>query len=172
MHALQTERTLLSLLTEEDLPAMEAMAREKDTFKYLKKFQTMTAGEYSSFLLTRLEQIRNGSGYHWAVRLKADNTFIGAVNLNPIKGTSKLQIGAQLKRDHWRQNFASELLARLLEFGIHELRLPAVYGVFEIENKASRKLLKKLGFVFEEGFKEQEVELEVHKYTVPGPHAG
>lgn len=170
MHSLQTERTLLSLLVEEDLPDMEAMARETDTFKYLKKFQTMTAHEYTQFLQTKLEQIRNGTGYHWAVRLKTDQQFIGAVNLNPIKGTSKLQIGCQLKRDFWSQGFASELMARLLEFGIQELKLPAVYGVFQKENKASGKLLEKLGFVFEEGLQEQEVELEIHKYTTPGSH--
>ncbi|MDO6433834.1 GNAT family N-acetyltransferase [Flavitalea sp. BT771] len=170
MYSLQTERTLLSLLVEEDLPDMEAMARETDTFKYLKKFQTMTSDEYTQFLQTKLEQIRNGIGYHWAVRLKTDQHFIGAVNLNPIKGTSKLQIGCQLKRDFWSQGFASELMARLLEFAIRDLKLTAVYGVFEKENKASRKLLEKLGFVFEEGLQEQEVELEIHKYTVPGSH--
>jgi ribosomal-protein-alanine N-acetyltransferase len=170
MYPLQTERTLLSLLVEQDLPDMEAIARETDTFKYLKKFQTMTTDEYTQFLQTKLEQIRNGTGYHWAVRLKTDGQFIGAVNLNPIKGTSKLQIGCQLKRDFWSRGLASELMARLLEFGIQELKLPAVYGVFQKENIASRKLLEKLGFVFEEGFQEQEVEVEVYKYAAPGPH--
>ena len=111
-------------------------------------------------------------GYHWAVRAKANGRFIGAVNLNPIGSTSRLQIGAQLKRDYWGDGYASELLARLVKFGIDELRLPVVYGVFEKENKASRRLLEKLGFVFEKSYKEQEVELEVHQYSAPAtrPH--
>lgn len=170
MYELQTERTSLQLLTEEDLPAMEALAREEDTFRYLRFLRVMNAEEYTKFLYTKLEQIRTGAGYHWAVRLKTNNEFIGAVNLNPIRGTTKLQIGAQLKKDYWGQGFASELMQRLVEFGIHQLHLPAVYGVFEKGNSASRRLLEKLGFVFEEGFQEQEVELEVHKYTTPGSH--
>lgn len=170
MHELQTDRTLLRLLTEEDLPDMEAMAREQDTFKYLKFLRVMSPEEYTKFLHGKLEQIRTGAGYHWAVRLKTNNAFVGAVNLNPIKGTSRLQIGAQLKRDYWSQGFASELMERLVEFGIHQLGLPAVYGVFEKENHASRRLLEKLGFVFEKSFQEQEVELEVHKYASPGAH--
>ena len=50
MHQLETERTTLTLLTEKDLPEMEAMAREKDTFKYLKKFSSMSHEAYTQFL--------------------------------------------------------------------------------------------------------------------------
>lgn len=130
----------------------------------------MSRSEYTQFLHLKLDQIRSNTGYHWAVRLKTDNTFIGAVNLNRIKGTTKLQIGAQLKRDYWGQGFASELLAAIRDFGIDQLHLPAVYGVFEKGNIASQKLLEKLGFVFEERFQEQDVEVEVHQYTAPGSH--
>jgi len=179
---LHTARTTLTLLTEADLPAMEALAREPDTFKYITKLRVMSPEQYTQFLHTKLEQIRTGVGYHWAVWV--DNNFIGAVNLNPIKrtgdpttpdssanpaspnGPARLQIGCQLKRDYWGQGFASELTARILDFAIHELKLPAVYGVFEKDNNISRRLLEKLGFVFEESFQEQEVIAEIHKYTV------
>jgi len=179
---LHTARTTLTLLTEADLPAMEALAREPDTFKYIKKLRVMSPEQYTQFLHTKLEQIRTGVGYHWAVWV--DNNFIGAVNLNPIKrtgnpttpdssanpaspnGPARLQIGCQLKRDYWGQGFASELTARILDFAIHELKLPAVYGVFEKDNNISRRLLEKLGFVFEESFQEQEIIAEIHKYTV------
>jgi len=205
MYELQTERTTLTLLTEADLPAMESLAREPDTFKYIKKLRVMTPEQYTQFLHTKLEQIRTGTGYHWAVWLRADSSpdpiqvspdptrassssakvslrhFIGAVNLNPIKragdpatpeGPARMQIGCQLKRDYWGQGFASELTARLLQFAIYELKLPAVYGVFEQDNDISRRLLEKLGFVFEERFQEQEPIAEVHKYNSPltDPH--
>jgi len=177
---LHTARTTLTLLTEADLPAMEALAREPDTFKYIKKLRVMSPEQYTQFLQVKLEQIRTGVGYHWAVWLKDGSTsprhFIGAVNLNPIKGVgastspngpARLQIGCQLKRDYWGQGFASELTTRLLHFAIHELKLPVVYGVFEQDNAISRRLLEKLGFVFEESFQEQEVIAEIHKYVPP-----
>ncbi|MBN8855869.1 MAG: hypothetical protein BGO55_15955 [Sphingobacteriales bacterium 50-39] len=190
---LHTARTTLTLLTEADLPAMEALAREPDTFKYIKKLRVMSPEQYTQFLHAKLEQIRTGVGYHWAVWLRPDSSlapsrvspdqFIGAVNLNPIKrpgnpaaigspanpasptAPARLQIGCQLKREYWGQGFASELTARLLHFAIHELRLAAVYGVFEQNNDISRRLLEKLGFVFEESLQEQEVIIEVHKYV-------
>jgi ribosomal-protein-alanine N-acetyltransferase len=165
---MQTERTILTLLEEADLLHMKEMAREPDTFLYLRKFQVMTESEYTLFLLAKLEQIRNKTGYHWAVRLKANQEFIGAANLNPIGDSPLLQIGCQLKRNYWRQGFASELTKRILEFAIDDLGIKSVYGVFEKQNKASRRLLEKLGFVWEENRAFLDVELELHKYTAAG----
>jgi ribosomal-protein-alanine N-acetyltransferase len=165
---MQTERTLLTLLEEADLPDMMEMAREPDTFKYLKFLQVMTDEEYGRFLQGKLEQIRNKTGYHWAVRLLSDGTFIGAVNLNPIRGTPQLQIGCQLKRAWWRQGFASELMQRLLIFAVDDLRLTEIYGVFEKDNFISRQLLVKLGFVWQETKQSPPgTEIEVHKYILP-----
>jgi RimJ/RimL family protein N-acetyltransferase len=195
---LETERTFLTLLTEEDLPAMMDMAREPDTFKYLKKLRVMTEEEYTLFLQDKLRQIRDHKGFHWAVWLKdkpgphgvdratgqstagsktgqtaaagqsgvrisgQPPVFIGAVNLNPVAGTSMMQIGCQLKRDYWRQGFAYELTNRILDFGINEAGLATVYGLFEKENQASRRLLEKLGFVWQETRDAQGI--EIHKY--------
>lgn len=159
-----TERTILTLLTEKDLPAMMEMAREEDTFKYLKKLRVMTTAEYDRFLLTKLEQIQNKTGYHWAAWLKTDHSFVGALNLNPVAGTDKMQIGCQLKRVYWKQGFASELLKRAFDFAMEELKLPEIYGLFEKENGISRRLLEKLGFTPLEVRLSQGVEVEYYRY--------
>lgn len=168
---METQRTIFTILEEKDLPDMIDMAQEPDTFRYIRKLQVMTEEEYQRFLLLKLEQIRLKTGYHWAVRLKAGGTFIGAVNLNPIRshggGETRMQIGCQLKRDYWGQGFASELTRRVLEFAIREADLKEVYGIFEKENIVSRRLLAKLGFVWKEDLTEQGVEIEVHRYAAP-----
>jgi [ribosomal protein S5]-alanine N-acetyltransferase len=160
---METERTILTLLEQKDLPAMREMAKEPDTFRYIRKLQVMTPEEYDRFLLLKLEQIRLGTGYHWAVWLKVNGTFIGAVNLNPIGSSTRLQIGCQLKRDSWGQGFASELTKRVLDFALNEIELRTVYGVFQKDNAVSRRLLEKLGFTLEEIIFEQDREIEIHK---------
>jgi RimJ/RimL family protein N-acetyltransferase len=161
---METERTIWTLLEEKDLPAMTEMSREKDTFRYIRRLEVMTEEEYQQFLLLKLEQIRLGKGYHWAVWLKADGAFIGAVNLNPIGNSERLQIGCQLKRGYWGQGFASELTRRVLDFAVREAGLSEVYGVFAKDNAVSRRLLEKLGFVWVESKMEQGVETEIHRY--------
>src|SRR5579863_9032425 len=131
-----TARTTLTLLQESDLPAMTAMSKESDTFRYIRKLRVMTDEQYQQFLRLKLEQIRSGVGYHWAVWLKGEpggprGDFVGAINLNPIGGTQRLQIGCQLMRKYWGQGFASELLKWALDFAIHDAGLKEVYGVFE-----------------------------------------
>lgn len=158
---METERTTLTLLHESDLPEMTAMAGEPDTFRYLKKLRVMTDEEYQRFLCVKLEQIRQKAGYHWAVWLKDRGEFVGAVNLNPIGGTKRLQIGCQLKRQYWGQGFASELMKWVLGFAVDEVGLKEVYGVFEKENVVSRRLLTRLGFVWIEDLTELGVEVEI-----------
>lgn len=164
---MQTERTYWTTLSETDLPAMMEMAREPDTFQYLKKFRDMSEETYFRYCQDKLEQIRTGRGYHWAIWLKSEPRFVGAVNLNPVPDTDMMQIGCQLKRAFWKQGFASELTARVLTFAVRELKLPRVYGVFEKENAASRRLLEKLGFSFEQSLRRADVELEIHRYGPP-----
>jgi ribosomal-protein-alanine N-acetyltransferase len=162
---MQTERTTLTLLQESDLPAMTAMSQEPDTFRYIKKLRVMTGEEYQKFLRLKLEQIRLKTGYHWAVWLKEDGRFVGAVNLNPVGSTQRMQIGCQLKREFWGRGFASELTRRVLEFATRQAGLEQVYGVFEKENEISRRLLAKLGFVWIEDLTENGVEIEIHRST-------
>lgn len=161
---METERTIWTLLEEKDFPAMTEMSREKDTFKYIRRLQVMTAEEYQQYLLLKLEQIRLGKGYHWAVWLKTDGAFVGAVNLNPIGNSERLQIGCQLKRDYWGQGYASELTLRVKDFAMAEAGLDTVYAVFQKDNAVSRRLLEKLGFVWLESKKEQDAEIEIHRY--------
>jgi ribosomal-protein-alanine N-acetyltransferase len=162
---METERTIFTVLEEKDLPDMTAMAKEPDTFRYIKKLRVMTDEEYQRFLRVKLEQIRLKTGYHWAVWLKDGGDFIGAVNLNPIGGTQRLQIGCQLKRQYWGRGFASELTRRVLEFAMNEAGLKEVYGVFEKENIVSRRLLARLGFMWMEDLTELGVGVEIHRYT-------
>jgi len=144
---------------------MTGMAGEPDTFRYIKKLRVMTDEEYQQFLRVKLEQIRQKTGYHWAVRLKTDGSWVGAVNLNPIGVTKRVQIGCQLKRQYWGQGLATELTRRVLEFAFHEGGLEEVYGVFEKENLISRRLLAKLGFVWVEDRTELGVEVETHRLS-------
>ena len=143
---------------------MTEMSREKDTFKYIRRLEVMTAEEYQQYLLLKLEQIRLGKGYHWAVWLKTDGAFVGAVNLNPIGNSERLQIGCQLKRDYWGQGYASELTLRVRDFAMAEAGLDMVYAVFQKDNVVSRRLLEKLGFVWLESKTEQDTEIEIHRY--------
>ena len=163
---METERTRLITITKEDFAEIMEMYGEPDTFKYIEPAQNKTKAELLDFLDSRIKQVADGIGHHWVVRSKMDNEFMGLMNLNPIAGTDKIQIGFQLKRKFWNQGYASELTARVLDFGIEEAKLTVIYGVFSKRNIASRRIFEKFAFVFEESktFEGENGPIEIWKY--------
>ena len=163
---MQTERTILTILSKNDYTEVLLMYEEPDTFKYITPLQNKTREEYISFLDSRIAQVNNGIGYHWAVRLKENGKFIGLMNLNPIGKSDKIQVGFQLRRKYWNQGFATEVTKRVIEFGVDEAGIKVIYGVFSKRNIVSRKIFEKFGFEFEESntVDSEESSIEIWKY--------
>ena len=147
---METERTLLTTITPDDFGEILDMYSEPDTFKYIPPLQNKSREEYIDFLNSRIAQVTGRVGYHWVVRLKDTGSFIGLLNLNPIKDTEKMQIGFQLRQRYWNQGYAREVTKRLVEFAVSELGLKVLYGVFNKRNTASKKIFERFGFEFEE----------------------
>ncbi len=162
---LETIRTSLALLTKEDFPDMLTMFGEPEATFYIKHLQNLSRTEYEFILNKRLIQLENKVGYHWVVRLKSSNAFIGALNLSPIPDTVMMQIGFQFRPLFWNQGFAFETAGKVLEYGIREVGLQTIYGVFEKDNIASRKVLQKLGFIADENKIHLEGSVEIYKYN-------
>lgn len=168
MSIMLTERTILSTLISNDFDEALEMYSEPDTFKYIAPAQNRNREEHLQFLQSRIVQITEKQGYHWAARLKESNEFIGLMNLNLIMGTNMMQVGFQLKRKFWNQGFATELTKRVLTFAAYETDLKIIYGVFDKRNVASAKIFVKLGFKFEESrmFEGEEFPIEIWKYII------
>ena len=147
---MQTERTILKTLSKADFSDVLKMYSEPDTFKYIVPARDKSRDWYLQFLESRIDQVKNGIGYHWVVRSNEHNEFIGLMNLNPIGNTARIQVGFQLKRKFWNQGYASELTHTVLEFGFTEAKLKTIYGVFNTDNLASARIFRKFGFVHRE----------------------
>ena len=59
----------------------------------------------------------------------------------------EIEIGYFLKRAAWGKGFATEAGERLLRFAFEDTSLKEVVAVIESENKSSRRVLEKIGFV-------------------------
>lgn len=163
---METERTILKTIEKADIDEILEMYGEPDTFKYIAPAQNRTREQHLEFIESRITQASDGVGYHWTVRSIRDNEFIGLMNLNPIVGTDKIQIGFQLKRKFWNQGYASELTYAVLKFAMEEAGLTVVYGVFDKRNVASKKIFLKFGFEFDESktFDDEIAAIEIWKY--------
>ncbi len=163
---METNRTTMALIVEEDIPEILEMFREPDTFKFIGKLQNKTDEEYREFLKTKLPRNQVKTNYYWIARLKETGEFVGAVNLNYYNQTDMIQVGVQIKRKFWGQGFAPEVVTRARDFGVTDVGLNLIHGVVEPAHIASKKMLMKSGFKYSETITINNETLEIYKYIV------
>lgn len=97
----------------------------------------------------RDQYIANGIG-RWAIIEKRTNSFIGWAGLKfitePISGKTKYyDLGYRLIKKYWGKGYASEAAEACLAYGFKNLGLTEIYGMTQIGNLASIKVLEKTG---------------------------
>lgn len=143
---LETQRATLTFIQQSDFKDVLEMFHEPDTFKYIAPLANKTDEEYLSILTTKIQENTDETGFYWIARQKSNNEFIGAMNLNPRRGTSQIQLGYQIRKKFWGQGFATELSQPILKFAKEERHLEYVIAVFVESHGASRRVLEKLDF--------------------------
>jgi RimJ/RimL family protein N-acetyltransferase len=148
---LETERTYLRKLTTEDAKNFYALNIDLEVLKYTgdKPFDTLE--DAKTFLSNYNQYEKYGVG-RLAVIEKKSNTFIGWCGLKYSPDLDEYDIGFRFQRANWNKGFATETAKKCLEFGFDNLNLKEIVGRAMKENKASIKVLEKIGMTFKNDF--------------------
>jgi RimJ/RimL family protein N-acetyltransferase len=60
-----------------------------------------------------------------------------------------IEIGWRFERRSWGNGFATEAATAALNFGLFELGLSEIFSIYQIENRASGRIMQKLGMRFD-----------------------
>ena len=103
--------------------------------------------DYMQAFLTNWEE--NGFGM-WAL-YDRERQFVGRAALRRMEvgGQMEVEVGCALWAPFWRQGLASEIVSALVEMAFTRLGLPNVAGFALPDNRASIRILEKLGFTYE-----------------------
>ena len=107
-----------------------------DEQEYLTKFSNMLSSDESSLI--------------WVINHSTDNNFIGLISLDSHHDGVNTEVSYQLLPKYWGQGYATEVVCRVIDYAIKELGLTKVVAETQTANKASCKLLKKLGMKLEQ----------------------
>jgi len=142
----ETERLIVRQFTEEDKENIFMLVGNETVMQYIRPVNTRE--ESDQFLLENMAAYaKNPHGGRWAVTEKANGLFAGSFAIIPIPSQpEKIQLGYSLLPENWGRGFATELTKCGLEYFMHNYSLPEIYGVTEIPNTASQKVLLKAGF--------------------------
>ena len=137
-YRLRPEHFALLLAMHQDAVTMATLGgvrSEEQTRDYLQRF------------LDHWEQ--NGFGM-WLL-YDREQQFVGRAALRRMElgGHIEVEVGCALLARFWRQGLASEIVGALVQMAFERLRLPDLVGFALLDNRASIRILEKLGLAYE-----------------------
>ena len=137
-HRLRPEHFALLLAMHQDAATMASLGgvrSEEQTRDYIQRF------------LTHWDE--NGFGM-W-VLYDRDQQFVGRAALRRMQldGQMEVEVGCALLAPFWNKGLASEIVRTLVELAFVRLGLPNIVGFALPDNRASLRILEKLGFSYE-----------------------
>jgi ribosomal-protein-alanine N-acetyltransferase len=151
---LETKRLLFRRLVLDDLDALFALYRDKETRRYFPDGTdgTLTVAETRE----EIEWFLNGHPDHpelglWATIHRPTHQFIGRCGLLPwtIDGRAEVEVAYLLDKQYWRQGLGTEAAKALLQHGFERLRLSRLICLVHPDNQASIKVARNIGMSLE-----------------------
>jgi RimJ/RimL family protein N-acetyltransferase len=145
--ALQTARLVLRQWRESDLAPFARMNADPEVMRH---FPSVLTREQSDALVRRIATHFEKHGFGpWAVEVRDSGAFAGFTGLSipafDAPFTPCVEIGWRLAREHWGQGYATEAARASLAYGFDALGLEEIVSFAVRENRASRRVMEKLG---------------------------
>ena len=83
---------------------------------------------------------------------KENEEFIGWCGLRFTEKLNEYDIGYRFFKKYWNQGYATESSKACLNYGVNELKMKKILGRAMKENKASIRVLEKIGLEYEKEF--------------------
>jgi len=151
--SLNTERLLLRRWREADIEPFAAMCSDPEVMRYVGSGATRpSAKAQASIQAYEREWDQKGFGLFAVERLE-DGRFLGFTGLTVPSFLPEVmptvEIGWRFASQTWGNGYASEAAQAALNFGLQTLGLPAIVAIYQTENRASERIMEKLGMRFD-----------------------
>ena len=153
---IETPRLKIRWLEVDDATFIYTLVNDPVWIRYIGDKNVSNLEDAKTYIETGpLEMYRNlGFGLNH-VSLKGDGTPIGICGLLKRETLDDVEIGFAFLPEFRRQGYAFEAATAVLEYGRIKLGISRIVAILTPDNLASRKLLCKLGFEFENSFQKE-----------------
>lgn len=147
---LVSERLLLNQFQEKDTKDFfKNVTSQPETTKYLSWEYHRTPTITNDMIKKSMEFYSHKNYYNWCIRLKEENyVVIGAIELSFVDDKT-LSVGYCLSPKYWHNGYMTEALKLVIQYA-KELNCRNIVAECCIENEASIKILKNVGFLLKE----------------------
>jgi ribosomal-protein-alanine N-acetyltransferase len=148
---LSTPRLALVALTLEDAPAVFSYASDPEISRLVDWPRHETIDDSRRFVARSMVGYAQGGHYEWGLMRRSDQAFLGTCGFGEIDVARRVaDVGYVLAKPYWRQGYATEAVAAVLQFGFLQLGLRLIEAQALPENAASLRVMAKLGMRYRE----------------------
>ena len=153
---LETERLVLRRFTEADVDHLFALDNDPEVMRYINggtstPYEVIKNDILPGFI--HYDEQYPAYGF-WATIAKATRDFVGWFSFQPEKDTPhEIRLGYRLCKVAWGQGYATEGARALIHKGFTELEMRCMVATTYEENRASRRVMEKVGMSFRRAFR-------------------
>ncbi|GAB5400644.1 MAG: GNAT family N-acetyltransferase [Aureisphaera sp.] len=147
--SIETERLVLREITFADKEDLFQLHTDPEVQKYTGEPVVETMEEIEEAIRVRhFDYATYGYG-RMATILKETNEFIGWAGLTYLPEFDKVDLGYRFKKEYWGKGYATEASEAILHHGFRVLNLDLIIAIAMPDNKASFKIMEKVGMHFD-----------------------
>lgn len=146
---IETERLLLRKITMDDKEDMFQLHTNAAVQKYTGEPLVESMEEMEQAIQTRIKDYEKYGYGRWATFLKNEMQFVGWAGLAYLPEFDEIDLGYRLSPKYWGMGFATEASHAILTYGFDALELSRIIAIAMKENKASIRVMEKVGMKFD-----------------------
>jgi ribosomal-protein-alanine N-acetyltransferase len=171
---IETERLIIREWRDSDFEPFRAIATDPEVMRYISQGIPWTDAEIAAFIRRQRENVRRFGFCLGVLEARQSGELLGQAGLQPLGTTNDYEVGWWLARSRWRQGLGFEAAHGAVRFAFESAKLARVVAIAHPENRASRRIMEKLGMQFEGLHSGQELglrvpDVEVVLYSLAAP---
>ena len=146
---IETERLLLREIIPDDKEEMFRLHSHPDVQRYTGEPLVESVEEMEKAIRARTNNYKKYGYGRWATFLKDGMQFVGWAGLAYLPEFDEIDIGYRFLPEYWGLGIATEASEAILEYGFNTLGLERIIAIAMKENKASIRVMEKVGMKFD-----------------------
>ena len=142
---IKTSRIGFSIWKQEDIKLAELLWGDPDVTRFICASGHFSAKDIAARLEKEIDNNVKHQVQYWPIFELDSNELIGCCGLRPYD-ERKYEIGFHLRPKFWGQGYAMEAAKAVIDYAFSVMKVEGLFAGHNPNNKASAKVLLKLGF--------------------------
>jgi [ribosomal protein S5]-alanine N-acetyltransferase len=144
---IKASRVRLRHLEESDTDALFEIFSDREALRFWSTPPFKERADAEKLLVEIHDNFRQKELFQWGIALAASDEIIGTSTLFRLDDQSRrVEIGYILNRRFWGRGYINEALTALVEFAFEQMNLHRIEADIDPRNRASRRVVERLGF--------------------------